>query len=160
MNLKSPFFSTWLGLNWFSVLVLSNGKYFFDWLPIRDLGLGVRETRWWTAHTHHINNFASLFQVVKMFMVVVVIFAICWLPYHVYFIYTYHNKEVTTKPYIQHVYLSFYWLAMANAMINPAIYYGMNARYVQWDLRYYITCCHNFSWACPVIFHGLTNCKK
>ena len=70
------------------------------------------------------------FQVVKMFMVVVVIFAICWLPYHVYFIYTYHNKEVTTKPYIQHVYLSFYWLAMANAMINPAIYYGMNARYV------------------------------
>ena len=71
------------------------------------------------------------FQVVKMFMVVVVIFAICWLPYHVYFIYTYHNKEVTTKPYIQHVYLSFYWLAMANAMINPAIYYGMNARYVQ-----------------------------
>ena len=70
-----------------------------------------------------------------MFMVVVVIFAICWLPYHVYFIYTYHNKEVTTKPYIQHVYLSFYWLAMANAMINPAIYYGMNARYVhQWKL--------------------------
>ena len=87
------------------------------------------------AHTHHINNFASFFQVVKMFMVVVVIFAICWLPYHVYFIYTYHNKEVTTKPYIQHVYLSFYWLAMANAMINPAIYYGMNARYVQqWNL--------------------------
>jgi tachykinin receptor 3 len=77
-----------------------------------------------------LNNFASFFQVVKMFMVVVVIFAICWLPYHVYFIYTYHNKEVTTKPYIQHVYLSFYWLAMANAMINPAIYYGMNARYV------------------------------
>ena len=65
-----------------------------------------------------------------MFMVVVGIFAICWLPYHVYFIYTYHDKEVVTKPYIQHVYLSFYWLAMANAMVNPAIYYGMNARYL------------------------------
>lgn len=63
-------------------------------------------------------------------MVVVLIFAICWLPYHVYFIYTYHNKEVVVKPYIQHVYLTFYWLAMANAMVNPAIYYGMNARYV------------------------------
>lgn len=61
-------------------------------------------------------------------MVVVLIFAICWLPYHVYFIYTYHNKEVVVKPYIQHVYLTFYWLAMANAMVNPAIYYGMNAR--------------------------------
>lgn len=47
----------------------------------------------------------ALLQVVKMFMVVVFIFAVCWLPYHVYFIYTYHHKEVVTMPFIQHVYL-------------------------------------------------------
>ena len=64
-----------------------------------------------------------------MFIVVVIIFAVCWLPYHIYFIYTYHHKEVVTMPFIQHVYLGFYWLAMANAMFNPLIYYWMNARY-------------------------------
>ena len=70
------------------------------------------------------------FQVVKMFIVVVIIFAVCWLPYHIYFIYTYHHKEVITMPFIQHVYLGFYWLAMSNAMLNPFIYYWMNATYV------------------------------
>ena len=29
-----------------------------------------------------------------MFIVVVIIFAVCWLPYHVYFIYTYHDTEI------------------------------------------------------------------
>ena len=32
-------------------------------------------------------------------------------------------------PLIQHVYLGFYWLAMANSMINPCVYYWMNSRY-------------------------------
>ena len=68
--------------------------------------------------------------VVKMFIVLVIIFCVCWLPYHAYFIYTYHDKEVVMEPYIQHVYLAFYFLAMANAMINPLIYYAMNARYL------------------------------
>ena len=64
-----------------------------------------------------------------MFMVVVIIFAVCWLPYHVYFIYTYHDTEIRRQPYIQHVYLGFYWLAMSNSMFNPLIYYWMNARW-------------------------------
>ena len=72
--------------------------------------------------------FSILFQVVKMFIVVVIIFAVCWLPYHFYFIYTYHNKGIVKKPFIQHVYLGFYWLAMANSMFNPFVYYWMNAR--------------------------------
>ena len=63
-----------------------------------------------------------------MFIVVVIIFAVCWLPYHVYFIYTYHDTEIRRQPYIQHVYLGFYWLAMSNSMFNPLIYYWMNAR--------------------------------
>ena len=72
--------------------------------------------------------FLSFLQVVKMFIVVVIIFAVCWLPYHVYFIYTYHDTEIRRQPYIQHVYLGFYWLAMSNSMFNPLIYYWMNAR--------------------------------
>ena len=63
-----------------------------------------------------------------MFITVVVVFGICWFPYHAYFLYTYHHKDIITKPAIQHVYLASFWLAMANSMINPIIYYFMNAR--------------------------------
>jgi hypothetical protein len=51
------------------------------------------------------DTFYLQFQMVKMFIVVVVIFGVCWLPYHGYFIYTYHHSDVVKKPFIQHVYL-------------------------------------------------------
>ncbi|CAH2237957.1 jg4651 [Pararge aegeria aegeria] len=68
-------------------------------------------------------------KVVKMFILVIVIFGICWLPYHSYFIYTHFNPSIMYMKYIQHIYLGFYWLAMANAMVNPIIYYWMNAKF-------------------------------
>nr|CAD7427242.1 unnamed protein product [Timema monikensis] len=68
-------------------------------------------------------------KVVRMFIMVVCIFALCWLPYHGFFIYAYHNNDVTRTSYVQHMYLTFYWFAMANAMVNPAIYYWMNVRF-------------------------------
>ncbi|XP_058984071.1 tachykinin-like peptides receptor 86C isoform X2 [Musca domestica] len=68
-------------------------------------------------------------KVVRMFIAIVSIFAICWLPYHLFFIYAYHNNQVTSAKYVQHMYLGFYWLAMSNAMVNPIIYYWMNKRF-------------------------------
>ncbi|KAG1651001.1 Tachykinin-like peptides receptor 86C [Nymphon striatum] len=68
-------------------------------------------------------------KIVKMFMTVVLLFAICWLPYHIYFIYTHHNKQVLRYKVTQHVYLAFYWLAMSNTIYNPIIYYLMNPRF-------------------------------
>lgn len=67
-------------------------------------------------------------KVVRMFIAIVSIFAICWLPYHMFFIYAYHNNQVASTKYVQHMYLGFYWLAMSNAMVNPIIYYWMNKR--------------------------------
>ena len=64
-----------------------------------------------------------------MFVTVVLLFGLCWFPYHFYFLYTYHNKDVIENPLTVHYYLGFYWLAMANSMINPIVYYFMNARY-------------------------------
>ncbi len=63
-----------------------------------------------------------------MLFVVVVIFALCWLPYHLYFIYTYYDQQVVRLPFIRDVYLAIYWLAMANSCVNPIIYYYMNVR--------------------------------
>lgn len=68
-------------------------------------------------------------QVVKMFSIVVTIFALCWLPYQGFFIFVYHYRHIAESSYVQHIYLTFYWLAMSNSMVNPIIYYWMNNRY-------------------------------
>ena len=34
-------------------------------------------------------------KIVKMFALVIIIFVVCWAPYHIYFIYSYHNPQIT-----------------------------------------------------------------
>uniref|UniRef100_A0AAY4A6S0 Neuromedin-K receptor n=1 Tax=Denticeps clupeoides TaxID=299321 RepID=A0AAY4A6S0_9TELE len=68
-------------------------------------------------------------KVVKMMIVVVVTFALCWLPYHVYFIVTGLNKRLNRWKSIQQVYLSVLWLAMSSTMYNPIIYCCLNGRF-------------------------------
>ncbi|XP_050428225.1 tachykinin-like peptides receptor 86C isoform X2 [Adelges cooleyi] len=77
----------------------------------------------------HVESIKSKRKVVRMFGVVVLIFMFCWLPYHSYFVYAYHNKEIVSKAYVQDLFLAFYWLAMSNSMVNPIIYYWMNPRF-------------------------------
>jgi tachykinin-like receptor len=67
-------------------------------------------------------------QVVKRMIVVVSIFAVCWLPFHVYFIVMSYAPHLNNTDYIQEVFLAFYWLAMSNSMYNPIIYCWMNSR--------------------------------
>uniref|UniRef100_A0A671X1L1 Neuromedin-K receptor n=1 Tax=Sparus aurata TaxID=8175 RepID=A0A671X1L1_SPAAU len=68
-------------------------------------------------------------KVVKMMIIVVVTFALCWLPFHVYFIVTGLNKPLNKWKYIQQVYLSVLWLAMSSTMYNPIIYCCLNSRF-------------------------------
>lgn len=68
-------------------------------------------------------------KVVKMMIIVVVTFALCWLPYHVYFIVTGLNNPLSKWKYIQQVYLSVLWLAMSSTMYNPIIYCCLNSRF-------------------------------
>nr|CAH7754246.1 unnamed protein product [Callosobruchus chinensis] len=75
-----------------------------------------------------LDSIQSKKKIVKMFILIVLIFGLCWLPYHGYFIYVYFDTSVIYHRYTQHVYLGFYWFAMSNAMVNPVIYYWMNAR--------------------------------
>ena len=65
-----------------------------------------------------------------MFIVIVALFAICWLPYHGYFVLVNVNHKLIPPRYAQQIFLAFYWLAMSNAMINPVVYYWMNIRSV------------------------------
>ncbi|XP_011700827.1 PREDICTED: tachykinin-like peptides receptor 99D [Wasmannia auropunctata] len=92
------------------------------------------------ATARQLENIRSKRRVVKMMIVVVVIFAVCWLPFHMYFIVTYYLPEITTKPYIQEVYLGIYWLAMSNSMYNPIIYCWMNTKFRRGFAQFFFWC--------------------
>ncbi|XP_053207994.1 tachykinin-like peptides receptor 86C [Panonychus citri] len=68
-------------------------------------------------------------KVARMLIALVILFAICWLPYHAYFLYSYHYPHINQSVIIQHIFLFSYWLAMSNSMYNPLIYYWMNKRF-------------------------------
>ncbi|XP_034048058.1 tachykinin receptor 1b [Thalassophryne amazonica] len=68
-------------------------------------------------------------KVVKMMIVVVCTFAICWLPYHIYFLLHQFFPDLFEQRYIQQVYLAVMWLAMSSTMYNPIIYYCLNSRF-------------------------------
>ncbi|XP_039514419.1 tachykinin receptor 1a isoform X3 [Pimephales promelas] len=67
-------------------------------------------------------------KVVKMMIVVVCTFAVCWLPYHVYFLIYQFYPHLFEHPFIQQVYLTIMWLAMSSTMYNPIIYCCLNDR--------------------------------
>ncbi|KAF2367701.1 G protein-coupled receptor rhodopsin-like [Trinorchestia longiramus] len=68
-------------------------------------------------------------KVVKMMIVVVTMFGVCWLPYHLYFIIVDKFPEITTYRHTQTIYLFIYWLAMSNSMYNPIIYCWLNDKF-------------------------------
>ncbi|XP_078106503.1 tachykinin receptor 1a [Sander vitreus] len=68
-------------------------------------------------------------KVVKMMIVVVCTFAICWLPYHVFFLLEQFFPDMFIERFIQQVYLAIMWLAMSSTMYNPIIYCCLNNRF-------------------------------
>lgn len=76
-----------------------------------------------------------------MFIAVVTIFAVCWLPYQMFYIYAYHKPQITSSSYVPHLFLGFYWLAMSNSMVNPIIYYWMNRRFRHYFQKIMCFCC-------------------
>ncbi|XP_061841985.1 tachykinin receptor 1a [Nerophis lumbriciformis] len=68
-------------------------------------------------------------KVVKMMIVVVCTFAICWLPYHVYFLLHQFFPDMFEERFIQQVYLAIMWLAMSSTMYNPIIYCCLNNKF-------------------------------
>ncbi|KAG7279173.1 hypothetical protein CRUP_022368 [Coryphaenoides rupestris] len=78
---------------------------------------------------HYQNQITAKRKVVKMMVVVVTTFALCWLPYHMYFILGSFTKDIYKQHYIQQVYLAIFWLAMSSTMYNPIIYCCLNQRF-------------------------------
>ncbi|XP_070621962.1 substance-P receptor-like [Erythrolamprus reginae] len=68
-------------------------------------------------------------KVVKMMILVVCTFAVCWLPYHLYFLLQLFEGDIFLEKYMQQVYLAVLWLAMSSTMYNPIIYCCLNDRF-------------------------------
>ncbi|XP_004681129.1 PREDICTED: substance-K receptor [Condylura cristata] len=83
---------------------------------------------------------------VKMMVLVVVTFAICWLPYHFYFILDKFWKDIYHQKFIQQVYLVIFWVAMSSTMYNPIIYCCLNHRFRS-GFRLAFRCC---PWVTPI----------
>ncbi|XP_071392020.1 substance-P receptor-like [Centroberyx affinis] len=78
---------------------------------------------------HYREQLIAKRKVVKMMIVVVCTFAVCWLPYHVYFLLHQFFPDSFEQRYIQQVYLAVMWLAMSSTMYNPIIYCCLNSRF-------------------------------
>uniref|UniRef100_A0A915IBK9 G-protein coupled receptors family 1 profile domain-containing protein n=1 Tax=Romanomermis culicivorax TaxID=13658 RepID=A0A915IBK9_ROMCU len=82
------------------------------------------------GENRHVQNIRAKRKVVKMMMVVVIIFLICWLPYHLYF--SVFSKILSKHEDIYtpiHLYVNIYWLAMSSTIVNPFVYCYMNKRF-------------------------------
>lgn len=78
----------------------------------------------------------------KTMVLVVVTFAICWLPYHLYFILGSFQEDIYCHKFIQQVYLALFWLAMSSTMYNPIIYCCLNRRWAHLGSPSPPTCSH------------------
>ena len=64
-------------------------------------------------------------KVIRMLIIVVVVFAVCWLPVHVHQM----HSSIQIGAFWPHSLVYFcYWLSQANSAINPWLYIGLNGK--------------------------------
>ena len=64
-------------------------------------------------------------KVIRMLIVIAVVFAVCWLPVHVYQMDEYLKMGALWPPAL--IYFC-YWFSLANSAINPWLYIGLNGK--------------------------------
>ncbi|KAL9984549.1 hypothetical protein ACROYT_G006857 [Oculina patagonica] len=67
-------------------------------------------------------------RIVRMLVVVVVLFAVCWLPYHIIFLYMDFGQPQMTYSILAAI-MSTQWFIYSNSACNPIVYAVFNANY-------------------------------
>lgn len=62
-------------------------------------------------------------------VIVVIIYAFCWLPLHAVTIAGDVNAEIYDMKHMNIVWMATHWLAMSNSMYNPLVYCWMNSKF-------------------------------
>uniref|UniRef100_A0A7M4EHQ8 Tachykinin receptor 2 n=1 Tax=Crocodylus porosus TaxID=8502 RepID=A0A7M4EHQ8_CROPO len=75
-------------------------------------------------HTSRVYYHFLLF--VRTMVTVVITVAVCWLPYHLYFIFGIFKEDMYKQQYIQQVHLAVFLAAMSSTTYNPIIYCCLN----------------------------------
>ncbi|KAK6187706.1 hypothetical protein SNE40_005670 [Patella caerulea] len=72
---------------------------------------------------------ASKRRLVKMIIIVVTIYAVCWLPLHVLTLIGDQNPDIFDAPYMMYVWMCAHWLAMSHSCYNPFVYFWINPNF-------------------------------
>ncbi|KAH9498934.1 hypothetical protein Btru_005391 [Bulinus truncatus] len=72
---------------------------------------------------------ASKRRLIKMIIIVVVIYAVCWLPIHVITLVGDHNEKIYDLPHMDVVWICAHWFAMSHSCYNPIVYFSLNATF-------------------------------
>ncbi|XP_022317050.2 substance-K receptor-like [Crassostrea virginica] len=80
-------------------------------------------------HVRDLMQLRAKVKVVKMLIVVVAMFGICWMPLHILNVILNFRPELSSRAddTIAAIYISAHWLAMANSFANPIIYSFTNS---------------------------------
>ncbi|XP_042899013.1 RYamide receptor [Parasteatoda tepidariorum] len=84
-------------------------------------------------------------KVVKMMATIVILFALCWLPIHIFGLMVYFVPDLVMPirdedfPGFAAAFLSCHWLSMANSFVNPLVYCFMSDNF-RTDLRNLLHC--------------------
>ncbi|KAJ6661558.1 hypothetical protein lerEdw1_013797, partial [Lerista edwardsae] len=84
-----------------------------------------------TSKVYYQHQIMAKKKFVRTMVAVVITFAICWFPFHLYFLLGKMQKDIYKQKYIQQVYLAVFLLAMSSAMYSPIIYCCLNQRRLQ-----------------------------
>nr|QVK46033.1 G protein-coupled receptor [Proales similis] len=79
-------------------------------------------------------------KVIKMLIVLVCAFTLCWLPLHAFFLISDFTRWLESMPNALWYFYSAHWLAMANCTLNPFIY-GFSNKNFRSDVYSLIFCC-------------------
>nr|AKQ63034.1 orphan G-protein coupled receptor 24 [Platynereis dumerilii] len=79
-------------------------------------------------------------KVIKMLVIVVAMFAFCWLPLQTYNLLSEIFQEINLYRYINIIWFCSHWLAMSNSCCNPFIYGLLNERYKNAFRQLFRTC--------------------
>ncbi|XP_052103425.1 neuromedin-K receptor-like [Mytilus californianus] len=80
-------------------------------------------------------------KVVKILIIVVCLFVICWLPLQIYNVVSQVYREVNDYKYINIIWFCSNWFAMSNSCYNPFIYGLLNDKFKRAFRRIFWKCC-------------------